>query len=106
MVLGAVVSEVQRGSPRHREGRRTYGDRVTFVGVAAQDQLPAMRDFASKHGTDAFVNLNDADAAIWARFGVTYQPAYAFVDADGKIEVVKNQLPAEELESRLKALAG
>ncbi len=78
---------------------------VTFVGVGAQDDLPAMQAFVNDYGVGGFAHLADLDASIWQRFGVTLQPAYAFVGADGSIDVVKSRISAEELDSRLAALA-
>lgn len=95
-----------REAPAIAKAAATHGDQVTFVGVAAQDQLAAMQDFAAKHRIDAFTNLNDEKAAIWAKFGVTYQPAFAFISADGKVEVVKDTMSAAELSGKLEALAG
>lgn len=77
---------------------------VTFVGVGAQDQLDALREFTAKYGVDGFTELADTDAAVWARFGVTRQPAYAFISPDGKVEVVKGSLSEADLSSRVQAL--
>lgn len=79
---------------------------VAFVGVAAQDQLPAMRQFVDRYQLGAFPQLADSDAAIWARFGVVAQPAFAFVGAAGHIDVVEGPLTQLELTNRIAALAG
>jgi thiol-disulfide isomerase/thioredoxin len=78
---------------------------VTFVGVGAQDQLPAMQEFVEKYHVDGFIELADTDAAVWAKFGVTHQPAYAFVGSAGDIDVVKGSLPESDLTARVQALA-
>ncbi|MCT2586768.1 redoxin domain-containing protein [Actinophytocola gossypii] len=80
------------------------GDGVRFVGVAAQDQVPAMRDFVDRFGLGSFPHLADTSAEVWQRFGVTYQPAYAFVDSSGAVEVETDQLDADELRDRVRAL--
>ncbi|MPY80187.1 MAG: redoxin domain-containing protein [Actinophytocola sp.] len=95
----------QREAPTIADAEAKHGDQVTFVGVAARDEVPAMKDFTTQYGIDGFTNLNDAKAAVWARFGVTYQPAFAFIGADGSVDVVKGSLSAEELDSRLSAMA-
>lgn len=82
-----------------------HGEKVTFVGVAAQDSVDNMRAFADKYRINTFANLNDEKSTIWARFGVTYQPAFAFIDATGKVEVVKGTLSEAELDKHLTALA-
>ncbi|MGV9799362.1 protein disulfide oxidoreductase [Mycobacterium sp. NPDC003449] len=78
---------------------------VTFVGVAAQDQVPAMKEFVDKYSVGGFTQLADTDAAVWARFGVTYQPAYAFIGSDGNIDTVKSGLSESELTERVTSLA-
>jgi thiol-disulfide isomerase/thioredoxin len=78
---------------------------VTFVGVAALDQLPAMQKFVDQYPVKGFSHLADTDGAVWAKFGVTQQPAYAFVSADGNIDVVTGSLPEAALTERVTALA-
>jgi thiol-disulfide isomerase/thioredoxin len=78
---------------------------VTFVGVAALDQLPAMQKFVDQYPVKGFSHLADTDGAVWAKFGVTQQPAYAFVSADGNVDVVKGSLPEAALTERVTALA-
>lgn len=96
----------QREAPTIADAEATHGEQVTFVGVAARDEVSAMKDFATKYGIDGFTNLNDANSAVWARFGVTYQPAFAFIGADGSVDVVKGSLSAAELDALLSAMAG
>jgi peroxiredoxin len=85
--------------------KQTAG-RVNFVGVAAQDQVPAMREFVRRNGLGSFPHIADTDAAVWKRFGVVEQPAHAFIAADGTVEMVLKQLPTNELLERVRALAG
>ena len=79
---------------------------VTFVGVGARDEPPAMKAFVEKYHLAAFTELADTDGAVWAKFGVTRQPAYAFVSPDGAVEVVKGSLAEHDLNDRVRALAG
>ncbi|MBA0046267.1 redoxin domain-containing protein [Mycobacterium sp. NPDC050853] len=76
---------------------------VTFVGVAAQDQVSAMRDFVTKYGL-TFIQLADSDAKVWALYDVTHQPAFAFLGSKGKAEVVKSPLSGPELDKRIRQL--
>jgi thiol-disulfide isomerase/thioredoxin len=78
---------------------------VTFVGVAGLDQLPAMQQFVTKYPVKGFTNLADADGVVWAKFGVTHQPAFAFIRADGGIDVVKGGMSEPDLDHRVAALA-
>lgn len=93
----------QAEAPTIADAARDPGD-VRFVGVAAQDEVPAMRDFVQRFGLGSFPHLADTDAAVWQRFGVTYQPAYAFIGSDGAVEVVTDQLGAAELRAKVAAL--
>lgn len=77
---------------------------VTFVGVAALDQVAAMRNFVAKYGLD-FTNLADVDGSVWQHFGVTIQPAFAFIGKDGSVDVVKRTLSENDLAQRLATLA-
>jgi thiol-disulfide isomerase/thioredoxin len=78
---------------------------VTFVGVAALDQLPAMQTFVNEYPVKGFSHIADTDGAVWAKFGVTQQPVYAFVSADGTIDVVRGSLPEAALTERVTTLA-
>ena len=60
---------------------RQYGDRVTFVGIAAHDDVAAMREFVKKYGL-TFTNLNDSKATIWAKLGIPGQPSAYFIDGE------------------------
>jgi thiol-disulfide isomerase/thioredoxin len=91
-------------APRVAAAAQAKTGKVTFVGVAAQDALPAMKKFVADYKVDGFTHLADVDAAIWTRFGVTQQPAYAFISPDGKVDVVKQQLSESALIERLSAL--
>jgi thiol-disulfide isomerase/thioredoxin len=78
---------------------------VTFVGVAALDQLPAMQQFVNEYPVKGFRHLADTDGSVWAKFGVTHQPAYAFVGPDGGVDVVRGSLSEAELTERVTALS-
>ncbi|AGZ50916.1 redoxin domain-containing protein [Mycobacterium kansasii] len=78
--------------------------RVTFVGVAARDQVSAMQGFVDKYQLSGFTQLADTDGVVWTRFGVTQQPAWAFVSANGDVDVVKGSLTQSELNERVDGL--
>lgn len=77
---------------------------VTFVGVAGLDQVPAMQEFVNKYPVKTFTQLADTDGSVWANFGVTQQPAYAFVDPHGNVDVVRGRMSQDELTRRVTAL--
>ncbi|MBB4909301.1 redoxin domain-containing protein [Actinophytocola algeriensis] len=94
----------QAEAPAIADAARSAGD-VAFVGVAAQDEVAAMRDFVQRYDLGSFPHIADTDAAVWQRFDVTYQPAYAFIGSDGTVETVTSQLEPEELAARVGALS-
>ncbi len=78
---------------------------VEFLGVAALDGADAMRGFVKTYNL-GFTNLADTKAAVWAKFGVTSQPSYAFISADGSVDVVPGSLSASELKAKIAAIKG
>ena len=79
---------------------------VTFLGVAALSDVASMRGFVDRYRLGGFTHVADEDAAVWKRFGVVAQPAYAFVGEDGTVDVVTDRVSAGELLDRARALAG
>lgn len=75
------------------------------IGVAGLDQVSSMQQFATKYSVNGFTNLADTDGSVWANFGVTQQPAFAFIRPDGSISVVKGGLSEPDLNQRVAALA-
>ena len=82
------------------------GDRINFVGVAAQGRANEMVTFAAETGVTGFPHLADLDSSIWAHFGVPYQPAYVFVTASGESTLSVGSRSVSELELELLELIG
>lgn len=79
---------------------------VRFLGVAGLDETPAMQQFVDRYPVGDFTHLADVDGEVWTKFGVTQQPAFAFVDSDGNVDVVRGTLSEPELAERVSALSG
>ena len=94
----------QREAPTVGQVAAAHPD-VTFVGVAGLDEVTAMQRFVHEYPVERFTHLADTDGAIWTRFGVTQQPAYAFIAADGDVDVAKGALSETELSERVTALS-
>jgi thiol-disulfide isomerase/thioredoxin len=77
---------------------------VRFVGVAGLDRLLAMQQFVAKYPVNGFTHLADTDGSVWAKCGVTHQPAFAFIRPDGGINVVKAGLSEPDLDQRITGL--
>jgi thiol-disulfide isomerase/thioredoxin len=91
-------------APGLHEVWQANSGKVTFVGVAGQDQVPAMQQFVQKYSLD-FVHLADLDGSLWTRFGVSHQPAYAFFNSSGELQMELHQLSKDALATRVAGLA-
>lgn len=78
---------------------------VEMVGVAGLAPVEDMDAFIDDYSVDGMRHLADPDADIWSLFGVTTQPAYAFVGADGSIDVVIGIMSEADLVDRAEQLA-
>ena len=57
---------------------------VDFVGVAGRSDLNNVKEFISAFAVEEFPHLYDPDGKIWARYGVSSQPAWVFIDSNGE----------------------
>lgn len=78
---------------------------VDVVGVAALGSVDEMKTFVSDTGIKNFTQLADPDAQVWSVFGVASQPAFAFISADGSIDVVQGSIDENEILERAAALS-
>lgn len=80
-------------------------DKVEVIGVAGRGEVPAMESFVSDTGTRALTHVVDDDGSIWSSYDVFAQPAYAFIDDSGSVEVFVGALGEDALVERMNALA-
>ena len=78
---------------------------VDVVGVAALGSVDEMKTFVSDTGIENFSQLADPDAQVWGVFGVASQPAFAFISADGSIEVVQGSIDEDAILERAATLS-
>ena len=78
---------------------------VALIGVPGRGPVADMRSFVRDTGTGDLQHLVDVDGSLWQRFGVVSQPSFAFVGADGSVELFGGALGAEELRARASALS-
>ncbi len=72
--------------------------------MAGKDDLSAVKGFLGGNGVNRFTHTLDEDGSIWAAFGVGSQPAVAFINDDGTIEVRQGAIGEEELAERIENL--
>lgn len=97
-------SECRREAPHVAAVQKATADEVTFVGVAGLGPVTDMRAFVADYGLGGFEHLADVDGKIWRRFDVVRQPAHAFVDDDGSVELVRGELDRKYFSDRVAAL--
>ena len=81
------------------------GADVEIIGVAGRGEVAEMEDFVSETGTGGLTHVVDEDGSIWSSYEVIAQPAYAFIDDDGSVEVSVGALGEDALVERMTALA-
>ncbi|MGE0139356.1 MAG: TlpA family protein disulfide reductase [Ilumatobacteraceae bacterium] len=91
-------------APDVAEIAERYAEQVTFIGVPGRGQLAAMREFVDDTGTSTLLHAADLDGSVWSAFGVYGQPAYAFIDDTGEIEVFIGGMGGRALAKRVDAL--
>ena len=65
------------------EVEATYGDEVRFVGIPGLSAAPRMQRFLNETGAGTFAHIPDEDGDLWARFEITQQRTYVYIDDDG-----------------------
>lgn len=77
---------------------------LNFVGVPGLSIQEQMEGFIDRFDLDGFDHVVDETGSIWAAFGIPAQPAFAFIDADGNIEVVLGEMGVDDLTEKLEQL--
>ena len=77
---------------------------VDVIGVAGRGDLGAMLDFIDDTGTGGFTHLADVTGVVWDELEVFAQPAFAFIDDSGEVEVFVGTLGEQALDERFAAL--
>jgi len=57
-----------------------------MVGVPGGDSLDSYRKFVAKHQLGDVPQVTNEDGELWGHFGVSSQPRWVLVRADGSIE--------------------
>ncbi|KUO14316.1 redoxin family protein [Streptomyces dysideae] len=91
-------------APTVAKAAEKWGDKVTFVGMPGHGDTSEMKQFISDTGLGGMQHAVDKDGSLWARFGVTAQPAVAFVHHDGKIEVSPGAVSADQFAAEVERL--
>lgn len=83
-----------------------FEGRVTFIGVPGRGKRAEMQQFVDAGGVSELQHVVDDDGKIWSQFGVLGQPAFAFINAAGEVQMVNGALTGDQLKTAALALAG
>lgn len=81
-----------------------HGEQVTIVGIPAFGTVPEMKQFTTDFKVETVTHVADPEGKIWRRFLVTEQPAYAFIDDTGAIDLVRGEIGPERFNAKLEEL--
>jgi hypothetical protein len=81
-----------------------YADRVQIIGVPGRGELDAMQEFVDDTGTSSITHVADFAGDVWSAFGVYGQPAYAFIDDSGTVEIFIGGMGGDALAERIDEL--
>lgn len=82
-----------------------YAGRIQFVGVAGQGSVAAMNEFIAQTHAGSFPQLADVNSLVWRKFGVTAQPAFAFISNTGRSSLVVGSMDEQSFQARVAQLA-
>jgi len=76
---------------------------VVFLGVAWSGTSDAMLDFIDRHGL-SFPTIVDQSGDLYLKYQVPYQPAWVFIDAEGKSRRVMGSLDEQGLLENIQSI--
>jgi thiol-disulfide isomerase/thioredoxin len=82
-----AVCEAESGAILNAMAEPDWPENVTMIGVAGLSDAEQAKVFVDDHGVGGFKHVYDTDGSVWELFGVTGQPAFAYVDDDGTFTV-------------------
>ena len=91
-------------APEVAEVAERYASQVNLIGVPGRGELDEIVDFVDDTGTGSLTHVPDLVGDIWSVFGVYGQPAFAFIDDDGSVEVFIGGLGGDALAERIDQL--
>jgi hypothetical protein len=78
-----------------------YEGKVSFIGMAGRDAVGPMRQFVARYQLGFFPHTADASGSLWARLGVSGQPAWIFIDRSGRSHTIFGAQSDQALEQEL-----
>ncbi len=81
-----------------------FAEDVTIIGVAGRDDVATMQEWVIDREVGGFDHIADPDLKVWREYGITSQPAFAFINDDGTVESRIGAMGLEGLTARINEL--
>ena len=75
----------QGEAPGIAAGLAELPDGVQAIGIPGRSDTASMQQFVGTYGLESMPQIVDDSGALWANFGVAYQPALVTIAADGTV---------------------
>lgn len=85
--------------------QRHQSSEVAVVGLAGRDRIGPMEQFVSRYELGNMVHAADLDGSLWDRFGIPAQPAWVFINDDGRFDRRFGSVSGAALDDVVEALA-
>lgn len=84
--------------------QQQFGDEITIIGVAGRGEDAEIDEFIASTGVEGLTHAIDGDGEVWRSFGITSQPAWAFIDDNGDVTTMASSLGEDGLTDRVNEL--
>jgi hypothetical protein len=82
-----------------------YGSDVTIIGVGGRAGDQSIIEFVDERGVSGFDHvIDEPNGEVWAAFGFSSQPAFAFLNDDGTMETHLGALGVSGMSERIETL--
>ncbi len=95
-----------REAPDVAQVARRYDGEMVVLGIARRDTAEAAQAFVVRHHREQVPQALDSDDQVWARMGISGQPAWVFIDGGtGRSSRHFGALSVQQLDQLLDRLA-
>lgn len=84
---------------------RQFKDKVPIVGMAGRDSVGAIKEFVDRYDLGVIPHTIDDDGSLWRDFRVRAQPAWVFIDRNGKSKMLFGPQSKTVIRRELKRIA-
>lgn len=97
-------SVCNKEAPKIRQTLLERQGDVVLLGLPGKDSTDAHKGFVAEHDLGFLQHVVDVDGSIWSSYGVGYQPAFVFINDDGRVAVHPGAMAADQLDATIDEL--